>query len=122
LRNLGKRLKLGRISEPTEASRWTKAKRADVPIWLSYALIFLGLWFILVPAGLALGVWYFYGVGFGLTVVVGLLTDRYRQETVEQGEGYSLMRLEYRPLVERARERAQATQRAESRSMGENHS
>ena len=93
---LGKRQKLGAMSEPAETSLWTKAKRADLPISLNYALIFLGLWFILLPAGLALGVWYFYGFGLVLTVVVGLLTRRYyRQVTLDQGEGYSVIRLEY---------------------------
>ena len=47
----------GAMSEPGETSLWTKAKRADLPISLNYALIFLGLWFILLPAGLPLGVW-----------------------------------------------------------------
>jgi hypothetical protein len=84
------------MSEPIETSLWTKAKRADLPIWLNYALIFLGLWFILLPAGLALGVWYFYGFGFVVTGVIALLTRRYyRQVTLEQGEGYSVIRLEY---------------------------
>ena len=100
------------MSEPTEASLWTKAKRADMPIWLTYALIFQGAWFILLPAGLALGVWYFYGFGLVLTVVVGLLTRRYyRQVTLEQGEGYSVIRLEYLPWLNRAR--------AESRAAGD---
>lgn len=98
------------MSEPTETSRWTKAKRADLPIWLNYALISLGLWFILLPAGLALGVWYFYGLGFVVTGVIALLTRRYyRQVTVEQGEGYSVIRLEYLPWVNRARAESQAT-------------
>ena len=98
------------MSEPTEPSRWTKAKRADLPIWLNYALITLGLWFILLPAGLALGVWYFYGLGFVFMAVVVLLTRRYyRQVTVEQGEGYSVIRLEYLPWVDRARAASQAT-------------
>ncbi len=98
------------MSEPAESSLWTKAKRADLPISLNYALIFLGLWFILLPAGLALGIWYFYGFGLVLTVVVGLLTRRYyRQVTLDQGEGYSVIRLEYLPWVNRARARSQAT-------------
>jgi hypothetical protein len=98
------------MSEPTETSRWTKAMRADLPIWLNYALIFLGLWFILLPAGLALGVWYFYGLGFVFAVVIGLLTRRYyRQVTIDQGEGYSVVRLEYLPWVNRARENSRAT-------------
>ncbi len=98
------------MSEPTETSLLTKAKRADLPISLNYALLFLGLWFILLPAGLALGVWYFYGFGFVFTVVVGLLTRRYyRQVTIDQGEGYSVIRLEYLPWVNRAREKSQAT-------------
>ena len=97
------------MSEPAETSLWTRAKRADMPISLAYALIFLGSWFILLPAGLALGVWYFYGAGLVLTVVVGLLTRRYyRQVTLEQGEGYSVIRLEYLPWIERARERSHA--------------
>jgi hypothetical protein len=97
------------MSEPTEAGLWTKAKRADLPIWLNYALIFLGLWFILLPAGLALGVWYFFGLGFVFAVVIGLLTRRYyRQVTLEQGEGYSVIRLEYVPWINRARARSQA--------------
>ena len=102
------------MSDPTETSRWTKLKQADLPIALNYALIFLGLWFILLPAGLAVGVWWFYGAGFVLMVVVGALTHRYyRQVTVEQGEGYSVIRLEYLPWVERARERAETPQEAE---------
>ena len=97
------------MSEPAETSLWTKAKRADLPIWLNYALITLGLWFILLPAGLALGVWYFYGLGFVLSVAIALLTRRYyRQVTVEQGEGYSVIRLEYLPWVNRARAESQA--------------
>ena len=93
-----------------ETSLWTKAKRADLPIWLNYALIFLGLWFILLPAGLALGVWYFYGSGFVITVVIALLTRRcYRQVTLEQGEGYSVIRLEYLPWLNRARANAEVT-------------
>jgi hypothetical protein len=81
-----------------------------MPIWLTYALIFLGSWFILLPAGLAFGVWYFYGFGLVFTVVVGLLTRRYyRQVTLEQGEGYSVIRLEYLPWLNRARARSQAT-------------
>jgi hypothetical protein len=104
LRTLGKRPRLGAMSEPTETSLWTKAKRADLPIWLNYALIFLGLWFILLPAGLALGVWYFYGFGFVFTVLIAFLTRRYyRQVTLEQGEGYSVIRLEYLPWLNRAR-------------------
>ena len=98
------------MTEPTETGLLTKAKRADMPIWLTYALIFLGSWFILLPAGLALGVWYFYGFGLVFTVVVGLLTRRYyRQVTLEQGEGYSVIRLEYLPWLNRARARSQAT-------------
>jgi hypothetical protein len=100
----------GAMTEPSETSLLTKAKRADMPIWLTYALIFLGSWFILLPAGLALGVWYFYGFGLVLTVVVGLLTRRYyRQVTLEQGEGYSVIRLEYLPWLNRARARSRAT-------------
>jgi hypothetical protein len=96
------------MSEPIETSLWTKAKRADLPIWLNYALIFLGLWFILLPAGLALGVWYFYGFGFVVTGVIALLTRRYyRQVTLEQGEGYSVIRLEYLPWLDRARANAE---------------
>ena len=98
------------MSELTETSLWTKAKRADLPIWLNYALISLGLWFILLPAGLAIGVWYFYGFGFVLTVVIAFLTRRYyRQVTLEQGEGYSVIRLEYLPWLNRARAKSQAT-------------
>ena len=98
------------MSEPTETSLLTRAKRADLPISLNYALIFLGLWFILLPAGLAVGIWYFYGFGFVFMVVVGLLTRRYyRQVTLEQGEGYSVIRLEYLPWVNRARARSRAT-------------
>ena len=100
----------GAMSEPTETSLLTKAKRADLPISLNYALIFLGVWFILLPAGLAVGVWYFYGFGLVFTVVVGLLTRRYyRQVTVDQGEGYSVIRLEYLPWLNRARAKSQAT-------------
>jgi len=100
----------GAMSEPIETSLWTKAKRADLPIWLNYALIFLGLWFILLPAGLALGVWYFYGFGFVVTGVIALLTRRYyRQVTLEQGEGYSVIRLEYLPWLDRARANAEVT-------------
>lgn len=92
------------MTEPTEPGFVTRLKRADLPISLNYALIFLGLWFILLPAGLALGIWYFYGLGLLFTVVVGLLTRRYyRQVTVEQGEGYSVIRLEYLPWLDRAR-------------------
>ena len=102
------------MSDPTEIGRWTRLKQADVPISLNYALIFLGLWFILLPAGLAVGVRWFYGVGFVLSVVIGALTHRYyRQVTVEQGEGYSVIRLEYLPWVERARDRAEAPPKAE---------
>jgi hypothetical protein len=98
------------MSEPTETSLWTKAKQADLPIWLNYSLIFLGSWFILLPAGLALGVWYFYGFGFVITVVIALLTRRYyRQVTLEQGEGYSVIRLEYLPWLNRARADAEVT-------------
>ena len=98
------------MREPTETSLWTKAMRADLPIWLSYGLISLGLWFILLPAGLALGVWYFYGFGLVLTVVIALLTRRYyRQVTLEQGEGYSVVRLEYLPWVNRARAKSHST-------------
>jgi hypothetical protein len=97
------------MSEPTETGLWTKAMRADLPIWLNYALIFLGLWFILLPAGLALGVWYFFGFGFVFAFVIALLTRRYyRQVTLEQGEGYSVIRLEYVPWINRARARSQA--------------
>ena len=100
----------GAMSEPTETSLWTKAKRADMPIWLTYALLFLGLWFILLPAGLALGVWYFYGLGLVLTVVIALLTRRYyRQVTLDQGEGYSVIRLEYLPWLNRTRAKSQTT-------------
>ena len=81
-----------------------------MPIWLTYALLFLGLWFILLPAGLALGVWYFYGFGLVFTVVIALLTRRYyRQVTLDQGEGYSVVRLEYLPWLKRARAKSQAT-------------
>ena len=98
------------MTEPTETGLLAKAKRADLPIWLNYAIIFLGLWFILLPAGLALGVWYFYGLGWVLAVVVGLLTRRYyRQVTLDQGEGYSVIRLEYLPWFNRARAKSQAT-------------
>jgi hypothetical protein len=98
------------MSEPTETSLWTKAKRADTPIWLTYALLFLGLWFILLPAGLALGVWYFYGFGLMFTVVIAFLTRRYyRQVTLEHGEGYSVIRLEYLPWLNRARAKSPAT-------------
>jgi hypothetical protein len=102
------------MSDPTETGRWTRLKQADLPISLNYALIFLGLWFILLPAGLAVGVWWFYGAGVVLTVVVGALTHRYyRQVTVEQGEGYSVIRLEYLPWVNRARANAPVEQKPE---------
>jgi len=102
------------MSDPTEIGRWTRLKQADVPISLNYALIFLGLWFILLPAGLAVGAWYFYGLGFALAVVIALLTRRYyRQVTVEQGEGYSVIRLEYLPWVDRARANAPGEQEPE---------
>src|SRR5215211_7471434 len=98
------------MSKPPETGLFAKAMRADLPIALNYALIVLGLWFILLPAGLALGVWYFYGLGVVFLVVVGLLTRRYyRQVTVDQGEGYSVIRLEYLPWVNRARAESQAT-------------
>ena len=98
------------MSEPTDTSLWARAMRADLPIWLNYALIWLGLWFILLPAGLALGVWYFYGFGFVVAVVIAFLTRRYyRQVTLEQGEGYSVIRLEYVPWVNRARAKSAAT-------------
>jgi hypothetical protein len=91
------------MSVPSETSLLTRAKRADLPISLNYALVFLGCWFILLPAGLALGVWYFYALGLALTVLIGLLTRRYyRQVTVEQGAGYSVIRLEYLPWLDRA--------------------
>ena len=102
------------MSDATETSRWTRLKQADLPISLNYALIFLGLWFILLPAGLAVGIWWFYGVGVVLTVVVGALTHRYyRQITLEQGEGYSVIRLEYLPWVYRARANAAGEQEPE---------
>jgi len=48
------------------------------------------------------------------TVVVGLLTRRYyRRVTLDQGEGYSVIRLEYLPWVNRARARSRATGDAE---------
>lgn len=98
------------MTEPTEPGLLTRAKRADMPIWLTYALLFLGVWFILLPAGLAVGVWYFYGLGLVLTVVIGLLTRRYyRQVTLDQGEGYSVIRLEYRPWVDRAHPESRPT-------------
>jgi hypothetical protein len=68
------------------------------------------LWFILLPAGLAVGVWYFYGVGIALAIVIAFLTRRYyRQVTLEQGDGYSVIRLEYLPWVNRAPAESQAT-------------
>ena len=92
------------MSEPTETGPWTRAKQAALPISLTYALVFLGLWFILIPAGLAFNIWAFYAFGLVATVVVGLLTRRvYRQTVLERGDGYCVLRIDYVPWINRAR-------------------
>jgi hypothetical protein len=92
------------MSEASETGLWTRAKEAALPISLTFGLVFLGLWFILIPAGLALGIWAFYALGLAAAVVVGLLTRRfYRQVVLERGDGYCVLRIDYMPWANRAR-------------------
>ena len=97
------------MSEPTGTGLWMRAKEAALPISLTYALVFLGLWFILIPAGLAFDIWAFYAFGLVATVAVSLLTRRiYRQTVLERGDGYCVLRIEYVPWLNRARAKSTA--------------
>jgi len=90
------------MTEPTETGLWARAMEAALPISLTYALVFLGLWFILIPAGLAINIWAFYAFGLAATVLVGLLTRRlYRQTVLERGDGYCVLRVDYMPWLNR---------------------
>jgi len=94
------------MSEPNESGVWTRITDAALPISLTYALVFLGLWFILIPAGLAFNIWAFYAFGLVATVAVGLLTRRlYRQVVLERGDGYCVLRVDYLPWRSRRRPR-----------------
>ena len=70
---------------------WSKANRALLPVWATYPLLLLGMWFVLLPFGIALGdPWFFYGFGLCVGTVVALLAGRfYRMTVLEQGDGLS---------------------------------
>jgi hypothetical protein len=98
------------MTEPSGTSSWTKLKEAALPISLTYGLVFLGLWFILIPAALTVSIWGFYAFGLVAAVVVGLLTRRfYRQVVLERGDGYCVLRIDYVPWLNRARAKSEAT-------------
>lgn len=67
--------------------------------WLTFPLLFLGLLFLLMPLWVALGdaaVWTWYGFGLFWAIVIGLLARRwFRVTTLERGDGYRVVRVEY---------------------------
>ena len=69
-----------------------------MPLWMHSPLIFMGLWFLLLPVPLVLGLrWEFYGLG--LLGAVGLgwwVRRRYRYTIVERSEGVTVIRSERR--------------------------
>ena len=87
---------------------WSKANRALLPVWATYPLLLLGMWFVLLPFGIALGdPWFFYGFGLCVGTVVALLAGRfYRMTVLEQGDGLWVIRLEFLPMLRRAQARA----------------
>lgn len=77
----------------------TSEPRRNAPPWRTFPLLFLGLLFVLLPIWIPLGdevVWTWYALGMVGAVVIALLATRwYRVTTLEQGEGYRIVRIEH---------------------------
>lgn len=86
------RRRLGCVKSSEARGLW------GLPLWTHNPLMFLGLWFLLLPVPLVLGLrWEFYAIGVVGAVGLGWWVRRnYRFTTLEKSESVTVVRSERR--------------------------
>ena len=92
MRIRAERRRLGCVKSSEARGLW------GLPLWTHNPLMFLGLWFLLLPVPLVLGLrWEFYGLGLVGAVGLGWWVRRnYRFTTLEKSESVTVVRSERR--------------------------